>query len=147
MGAKAKQLQGLATAVSLKLRCSFGDVYRVSVLWVVSQGPVTHAHAHKQGFGPLEKITLIITGCIWTCPQREGEGGREGGKRRRRRGLTEKEKERERERERATSAGAFLHAVSYWRWVSPSVCAERFPRGGEGKRATDAALGAVDTDI
>lgn len=51
----------------------FRVVYRVSVLWVDSQGPVTHAHAHKQGFGPLEKITLIITGCIWTCPQQEGE--------------------------------------------------------------------------
>lgn len=45
-----------------------GVVYRVRVLWVDSQGPVTHAHAHKQGFGPLEKITLIITGCIRTFP-------------------------------------------------------------------------------
>lgn len=92
----------MATAVSLKLSFPLGVVDRVGVLWVVSQGPVTHAHAHKQGFGPLEKITLIITGCIWTCPQREGEGSG------RRQGLTEKEKERE----RATSAGAFLHAVS-----------------------------------
>ena len=57
----------------------FGVVYRVSVLWVDGQGPVTHAHAHKQGFGPLEKITLIITGCIWTCPQRGGGGGGGGG--------------------------------------------------------------------
>lgn len=35
---------------------------------------MTHAGGHKQGFGPLEKITLIITGCIWTCPHPEGEG-------------------------------------------------------------------------
>lgn len=57
-----------------------GVVYRVSVLWVDSQGRVTHALAHKQGFGPPEKITLIITGCIWTFPQREREEeGGEGG--------------------------------------------------------------------
>lgn len=111
MGAKATQLLDLAnrSVSEAETEIFSGVVHRVSVLWVDSQGPVTHAHGHKQGFSPLEKITLIITGCIWTCPQRgEGEKGREGG--RRRRELTEKEKRRE----RATSAGAFLHAVSYW---------------------------------
>lgn len=98
------------------------DFYRVSVLRIDSQGSVTRAHDHKQGFGPLEKITLIITGCIWTCPQQEG--GRSG-----RQGLTEKEKARE----QATSAGAFLHAVSYWCRVSPQF-AQRFPQGGEGAK-------------
>ena len=49
----------------------------------------------------------------------------------RRQGLTEKEKARE----QATSAGAFLHAVSYWCRVSPPF-AQRFPLGGEGAKGS-----------
>lgn len=46
-----------------------------------------------------------------------------------RQGSTEKEKARE----QATSAGAFLHAVSYWCRVSPQF-AQRFPQGGDGAK-------------
>lgn len=95
----------------------FAAVYSVSR--ADGRLPVTHARAHKQGFGPLEKITSIITGCTWTCPPRGGGGGD--------RVLTEKE---QKEREQATSAGAFLRAVS--RRCSVSLpFTQRFPHGGE----------------
>lgn len=45
------------------------------MLPIDSRAGATRAHDHKQGFGPLEKITLIIRGCMRTCPQRERRGG------------------------------------------------------------------------
>lgn len=130
MGAKAAKLLDLTTA---EIEIFSGVVYRVSVLWVDSQGPVTHAHGHKQGFSPLEKITLIITGCIWTCPQREREGGDESWLRRREKG--------ESHIRWCIPACCVILVLSF-----PSVCTEISTRW-RVQRATDAALGAVDADI
>lgn len=95
------------------------------MLPIDSRAGATRAHDHKQGFGPLEKITLIIRGCIRTCPQRERRGGvvvvGEG-----------RQTEKEKAREQATSAAAFLHAVSYWCRVSPQPARRVSTRWGGG---------------
>lgn len=68
--------EDLPTAVSLKPGFSLSYTRGSTGLmakWHTSD-------AHKQGFGALEKITLIITGHIWTCPP-EKQGRRSRSKR------------------------------------------------------------------
>lgn len=110
------------------------SVWKTDFLWgclresascgVDSQGLVTHAHAHKQGFGPLEKITLIIAGCIWTYPQWGTGGGL---------GLTEKTENHIRW---CIPACCVILVLSF-----PSACMEISTRW-RVRRVTDATLEA-----